>query len=137
MKKYRVLAIFVLGVALLSLFLLTACQTEVKSASAEVIVANQPPLIVAADLSAARWQAMGESYAKRGLLTHDNFNYQQAAELSSARWQAMGESYERQGLLTRDSFDYEQAADLSAARWQAMGESFSGSGVENAMAPVD
>jgi hypothetical protein len=75
-----------------------------------------------AEISAMRWQAMGEFYEKQGLLTRDSFDYDKAADLSAARWQAMGKFYEEQGLLTRDSFDYDKAADLSAARWQAMGE---------------
>ena len=76
----------------------------------------------AADLSAARWQAMGEFYEKNGMLTRDNFDYEKAADLSAARWQAMAKYYADQGLLTREDFDYEKAADISAARWQAMAE---------------
>ena len=85
----------------------------------------------AADLSAARWQAMGEFYEEQGMLTRDNFDYGKAADLSAARWQAMGEYYEEQGMLTRDNFDYEEAADLSAARWQAMGEFYEKQGMLN------
>jgi uncharacterized protein affecting Mg2+/Co2+ transport len=148
MKKNTVSSIFILGVVLISLFLLTAYRPDFKSVPAAGVVANHQPLIVnpadrkfsytayhvtadveAADLSAARWQAMGDFYEKQGMLTRDNFDYVSAADLSAARWQAMGDFYEEQGMLTRDNFDYEQAADLSAARWQAMGEFYEEQGM--------
>lgn len=74
----------------------------------------------AADLSAARWQAMAKFYEEKGMLTRDPFDYEQAAENQAARWQAMARFYEDQGMLTRDPFDHEQAAELSAYRWQAL-----------------
>jgi uncharacterized protein affecting Mg2+/Co2+ transport len=158
MKKNTVSSIFILGVVLISLFLLTAYRPDFKSVPAAGVVANHQPLIVnpadrkfsytayhvtadveAADLSAARWQAMGDFYEKQGMLTRDNFDYVSAADLSAARWQAMGDFYEKQGMLTRDNFDYEQAADLSAARWQAMGEYYveQASGTNYAMDTAD
>lgn len=101
-------------------------QSRTAASSAESFDAEQ-----AADLSAARWQAMGEYYEKQGMLTRDDFDYAGAADVSAARWQAMGKFYEGQGLLTRENFDYEKAADLSAARWQAMGEYYEKNGMLN------
>jgi hypothetical protein len=69
-----------------------------------------------AEISAMRWQAMGEFYEKQGLLTRDSFDYDKAADLSAARWQAMAEFYKDSELLTRDDFDYEAAADASVLR---------------------
>ena len=46
MKKNTVSSIFILGVVLISLFLLTAYRPEVKRAPAAGIVANHLPLIV-------------------------------------------------------------------------------------------
>jgi len=148
MKKNTVSSIFILGLVFISLFLLTAYRPEVKRAPAAGITANHLPVVVdpadrkfsyaathvtadveAADLSAARWQAMGEFYEEQGMLTRENFDYEQAADFSAARWQAMGEFYEEQGMLTRENFDYEQAADFSAARWQAMGEFYEEQGM--------
>lgn len=74
----------------------------------------------AADISAARWQAMARFYEEKGLLTRSPFDYKQAAVNQAARWQAMGRFYEEQGMLTRASFSHGQAAELSAYRWQAM-----------------
>ena len=93
----------------------------------------------AADISAARWQAMGRFYEEQGMLTRDDFDYAQAADVSAARWQAMAKFYADQGLLTRDNFDYEKAADVSAARWQAMGKFYEYQvlGINYAMDPVD
>ena len=158
MNKNRVSSIFVLGVMLMSLFLLTAFRPEVNSRPAAGIFANHEPVVVdpadrkfsfaadhetaeekAANLSAARWLAMGGFYEEQGMLTRDNFDYGHAANLSAARWLAMGAFYEEQGMLTRDNFDYEEAADLSAARWQAMGEFYEAqsSGINYAMDLVD
>ena len=99
-------------------------QSRTSATSAETFNSEQ-----AADLSAARWQAMGDFYEKRGMLTRDNFDYEQAADVSAARWYSMGKFYEDQGLLTRDNFNYEQAADVSAARWQAMGKFYEDQGL--------
>ena len=55
-------------------------------------------------------------YEEQGLLTRENFDYEQAADLSAARWQAMAKFYAEQGMLTRAELDYAQAADHSAAR---------------------
>lgn len=85
----------------------------------------------AADLSAARWQAMARYYEAQGLLTRDPFDYEQAAENQAARWLAMGQFYKDRGLLTRDDFDYEQAADTTAFRWQAMGKAYENLGLLN------
>ena len=70
------------------------------------------------DVTAVRWQAMGEFYAENGLLA-DHF-YADAAVAQAARWQATGEFYLQNGLLT-DGF-YTDAAVAQAARWQDMGE---------------
>jgi putative heme degradation protein len=131
MKKNVLTLMFGFGVILISLFLLTAFRPEVKSVApaAKISADHVPDAVDAADLSAARWQAMAEFYEEQGMLTRDNFDYEQAAENSAARWQAMAEFYEEQGMLTRDNFDYEQAADLSATRWQAMAEFYEEQGL--------
>jgi hypothetical protein len=81
----------------------------------------------AADLSAARWQAMAKFYEENGMLTRDPFDYQQAAELSEYRWEAMARFYEENGLLN----DRMDSGDLSAYRWNAMARAYERMGLLN------
>lgn len=74
----------------------------------------------AAELSAARWQAMAEFYEENGMLTRDSFDYVQAAELSAHRWQAMARFYEENGLLNNKM----NPGELSAYRWNAMARAY-------------
>lgn len=67
------------------------------------------------DVSAARWQAMGEYYSKLSALV-PNFDANLIRDVSAVRWQALGEAYLAVNLKARQ-------ADV--ARWQAMGEYYS------------
>ena len=145
MKKNTVSSIFILGVVLISLFLLTAYRPEVKRAPAADIAANHLPVVVdPADRKfsfAANHVPVVVDPADRkfSFAAYHVTAEMEAADLSSSRWQAMAKFYEEQGMLTRDNFDYGQAADLSAARWQAMGEFYveQASGINYAMDTVD
>ncbi|HEX6384699.1 MAG TPA: hypothetical protein VF177_08525 [Anaerolineae bacterium] len=94
----KVLAICLI---LLSLMLLAGCQASTP-VQAAVTDASAPAADFdyeqAAEVSAARWQAMAGFYQANDML---NFDTEQAAEVSAARWQALARFYEQAGLLTR------------------------------------
>lgn len=88
----------------------------------------------ASDVSASRWQALGEAYSSRqgmwkmapadistarALSISEAKPVLSAGDISALRWQALGEAYSaRQGTWTM------APADISAARWQALGEAY-------------
>jgi predicted metalloprotease with PDZ domain len=65
------------------------------------------------NVSADRWQALGDSYLTVNL---------RVRQADAARWQAMGEYYLKHSALV-SNFDANLVRDVSAARWQALGES--------------
>ena len=81
----------------------------------------------AAELSAARWQAMARFYEANDMLTRDSFDYELAAVNQAARWQAMARFYEENGLLN-DEID---SGELSAYRWNAMARAYERLGLLN------
>lgn len=81
----------------------------------------------AADVSAARWQAMARFYEQAGLLTKDNFDYAQAAENMAIRWVAMAEAYERMGLLNEEM----DPGEIMGYRWLAMARAYEKWGMLN------
>ena len=95
----------------------TADQTSVGAFSAAE----------AADLSAARWQALARFYEDHGMLTRDPSDYEQAAELSAYRWGAMARFYEENGLLNNEL----DPGDVSAFRWYAMAKAYERMGLLN------
>jgi hypothetical protein len=120
MKRQNYLA-NLLGSCLIfiSLILLVACQaaqpSQAAPAEASVLAANFD-YERAAEINAARWQAMADFYQGYDGLNYDS---EQAAETNAARWEAMGHFYEEQARL---NLDYERASETNAARWQAMAD---------------
>jgi hypothetical protein len=98
-----------IGFALVAVILLVGAVVGVPLAQASASKAVTGSI---ANVSAARWQALGESYSQRSAPSLA------VANVSAARWQALGESYILRGTSSQS------AADVSAARWQALGESF-------------
>ena len=72
------------------------------------------------DVSAARWQALGDYYSKYSASV-PNFNAS-LRDISAARWQALGDYYSKYSASVL-KFDA-SLRDVSAARWQALGESY-------------
>ena len=90
-----------------------------------------------ADLSAARWLAMGEFYEEQGMLTRENFDYEQAADLSAARWQAMGEFYVEQASGINYAMDPVDLKLFNSAKVSHSTMAAEGGGIVYAMDLVD
>jgi hypothetical protein len=119
MKSNRHPQVFITTLLFIYLLLLVACQPGPSAAVANFDYQK------AAEVNAARWQAMGEYYEEAGLLA---FDYERAADVHAARWMAMGKFYEKAGLL---NFDYERAAEVQASRWMAMADFYRNAGLLN------
>ena len=102
--------VIISGLLIVAVILMVGAVVAVPMAQATVSKVASPS---AADVSAARWQALGEYYSMR------NVSFLSAADVSAARWQALGEYYSMR------SASFLSAADVSAARWQALGEYYS------------
>ncbi len=96
-----VLLLLFVGIVALFVLNLSNLQTiqVIPGVSNNQVAAEAFDYEQAADVSAQRWQAMGEFYEAQGLLTRDDFDYEQAADVMAYRWQAMGRAYERMGML--------------------------------------
>jgi hypothetical protein len=132
MKKNLLSSIFVIGVTLVSLFLLVGCQLEAKVATAAenagIVYAVDPvdlKLFNAADPSptnrgveidanTARWISLGERYSE------DTLTSDRVANANIARWNTMGEHYQTMALD-----DIELATKAYTARWVSLGQSYS------------
>ena len=99
MTKNKVSTAVLLILTLLSVSILAACQT----AGPKAVLAAEPEDEIgapggefdyeqAAEVSAFRWQAMADGYAKLGLLNLD------AGDISAFRWNAMAKGYEKLGM---------------------------------------
>ena len=67
------------------------------------------------DADAARWQALGEFYAKQA---QEAARVQRAQAADTARWEAMGKAY----TPSTNAQSAQPAYDAETARWVAMGE---------------
>jgi hypothetical protein len=92
-----------------------------KPVSAEHSVSGDLTALDAGDVSAYRWQAMGDYYL--GSQTKD-LTTLGVGDVAAYRWQAMAEYY--LGSQTKDLTTLD-AGDVSAYRWQAMAEYYLGS----------
>jgi hypothetical protein len=68
------------------------------------------------DAEAARWQALGEFYARQA---QESARIQRVQEPDTARWVAMGKFYAK-----LEAERIQRTQDAETARWQALGESY-------------
>lgn len=95
---------------------------------------------------AARWQALGEYYAKQKSAANFNIEAQHIREIASERWEAMGQAYTKAVSAARQAdlarwvglgefytnlntsasmqFDAQHVRDINSARWEAMGQAY-------------